>query len=301
MARAVLVRGGATLFGVAPTGQVERLGDWPPGGTSPEGAPLLPPLPSVVLDRVRRWAGAGALACDGADLVAALGRGGLPAEEGDRGELRAAREALPRLPVRDLRVATLARARQDLARALADPEEVLVVLAREEERLERALGREESAQAELGSAPSEAYGRYAGSGERLRAELDRHLSVLRSELTTAALRTAPNLTELLGPSLTARLVAAAGGLHRLATVSGARLQLLGSRRRPSPTRGPRYGFIYRAPRMTDLPPGRRAAYARSLAALAVIAARADAFTHRSIASALVARRDRRVSELRRRG
>ncbi|MGA8711381.1 MAG: C/D box methylation guide ribonucleoprotein complex aNOP56 subunit, partial [Thermoplasmata archaeon] len=76
--------------------------------------------------------------------------------------------------------------------------------------------------------------------------------------------------------------------------------LLGSRRRPSPERGPRFGIIFRADRLGDVPIGRRGAYARSLAALAAIAIRADAHTHRNISVDLVARRDRRIESLRRR-
>jgi RNA processing factor Prp31 len=52
--------------------------------------------------------------------------------------------------------------------------------------------------------------------------------------------------------------------------------------------------------MEDVPLDRRAAYARSLAALAAIAARADLFTRRSIAPELIARRNRRIEQLRRR-
>ncbi len=300
MARAVLVRGGGVLWGVAPGGAVERLGDWPGPRPPEESGPVGSTLPPRVAERVRRLAGSGPIACDGPALLALLGREGIPVDVGSLAEIRAAREALPRIPLRELRASLLDRARDDLGRALSEASELVVVLAREEERLERALGREESAQAELLPGTSEPYRRYAGSGERLRADLDRHLGLLREELGQAARKVAPNLCELLGPSLTGRLVAAAGGLPRLATMSGARLQLLGSRRRPSPTRGPRYGLLYRAPRMVDVPPDRRAAYARSLAALAVIAARADAFTRRPIAEGLVVRRDRRISELRRR-
>ena len=83
-------------------------------------------------------------------------------------------------------------------------------------------------------------------------------------------------------------------------MSASRLQLLGSRRRPSTSRGPRFGLIYRGARLTDVPPDRVGAYARSLAALASIAARADWSTHRGIAEDLVARRDRRVGQLRQR-
>ena len=124
--------------------------------------------------------------------------------------------------------------------------------------------------------------------------------VLRRTLESEARLRVPNLAAVVGPRVGARLVAAAGGISELARMPAPRIQLLGSRRRPSPERGPRFGVLYRADRMADVPIGRRGAYARTLAALAAIAIRADAHTHRDISAGLVARRDRRVETLRRR-
>jgi RNA processing factor Prp31 len=51
--------------------------------------------------------------------------------------------------------------------------------------------------------------------------------------------------------------------------------------------------------MAEVPAELQGRYARSLAALAVIAARADALTHRDLGALLVARRDRRIERLQR--
>lgn len=293
MAAAALVRGGRTLYLVRAAGAVEPLGTFPP--LSSGGA-----LPATLLAPLQRAAREGPLRCDDPALTVRLAAAGVGVGEPDLRVLRAAREAIPRPSVRELRELLLELSHGAFATALSSPHEVLVALAREEERLERAAHRERAAQEELLSGASDPLRRFAASGAQLRKDLDRHLQVLQDELEAVAAEVAPNLRELLGASLTGRLVAAAGGLPRLATMSAARLQLLGTRRRPSPMRGPRYGVIFRAPRMNDVPLGRRAAYARSLAALAVIAARADQFTHRSVAPELVARRDRRIQSLRRR-
>ncbi|HYK92874.1 MAG TPA: hypothetical protein VEY07_02380 [Thermoplasmata archaeon] len=296
MPPAALVRGGEHLYLVRPGQAARPLGDLPRSAlVDPSGAR---PLPSWLLAPVREEGARGPIACDDLRLVERLAAAGLRVVRGDVPTLVSARRRLPRPEMSLLRTAALTAAREALATALARPEEALIALAREEERLERAAHRERAAQEEILVGASGPLQRYAESGQRLRSDLDRHVAALHDELDRLCEEVAPNLRELLGASLSSRLIAAGGGLARLATVSGARLQLLGTRRRPSPVRGPRYGFILRAPRMLDVPPDRRAAFARSLAALAVIAARADAFTHRRIARELVSRRDRRITALR---
>ncbi len=74
-----------------------------------------------------------------ASLAVGLGR---PVGLATASELRAARTELDRQLASEDRPFYLALAERTLERALAAPEEVLISLAREEERLERALGRE---------------------------------------------------------------------------------------------------------------------------------------------------------------
>jgi snoRNA binding domain, fibrillarin len=230
-----------------------------------------------------------------------LARGaGRPVREATLPELRRARDEADRQRPREDRAFLLAVAREALEQALSSPEEVLVSLAREEERLERALGREGRAADAFVAVPGTLLEEYRPLWDESRAALLRHHEQLVSLLGRAARTVVPNLSTVVGERVAGRLVAASGGLRALGRVSASRLQLLGSRRRPSPERGPRYGVIYRAVRMNDVPAARRGDYARSLAALAVIAARADATTHGSVAPLLVTRRDRRVESLRRR-
>ena len=135
---------------------------------------------------------------------------------------------------------------------------------------------------------------YTSEWGRFRADLDRHHDALIARLERAAERAVPNLSAVVGPRVAARLVAAAGGIAPLGRMSASRLQLLGARhragrkpwteiRRPGP-HGPR-------PRV---PPAARGAFARSVAALAAIAARADATTRASLIAILTARKERRL-------
>ena len=188
---------------------------------------------------------------------------------------------------------------RDLEQALRSPAEVLITLAREEERLERAVGREERASEAMLAVPDAALTAYRERWSDTRARLAEHHRSLLASVEESARSVVPNLAAVVGPRVAARLVAAAGGVEPLGRMRAARLQLLGTKRRPAPDRGPRFGVIYRAERMPDVPIDRRAAYARSLGALAAIAVRADASTRRDIAPLLVRRRDRRIDELRR--
>jgi snoRNA binding domain, fibrillarin len=269
--------------------------------TSPR--PSLDPDPArlpddliVALEGHREWTD---VVAGTPELVAALGaRLRRPVRVASLADLRRLRAFLPALDPATERAYVLEVAQRDLERVLRSPEEILVSLAREEERVERVVGREERAAEALLAPAGTALASYAAEAGHLRAGLVRHHAELARRVEAAAREVVPNLAALVGPRTAARLVSAAGGLSPLGRMRGARLQLLGARRRPSPTRGPRYGVLFRAERMEDVPLERRAAYARSLAALAAIAARADATTRREIAPLLRARRDRRIAELR---
>ena len=258
-------------------------------------------LPAPLLAELASLPPEGVLLASPPRLARALGDGlrrpvGSPSTE----ELRRGRATLPRLDPNVERRFFLALAHLRLERALRAPEEILITLAREEERVERAVGREARAAESFVPVPDSPLDRHVREWERARGALGELEEALRRTLESEARLLVPNLSAVVGARTAARLVAAAGSVRALARMPSARIQLLGSRRRPSPDRGPRFGVLYRADRLAEVPLGRRGAYARTLAALAAIAVRADATTHRDISAGLVARRDRRVEALRRR-
>ena len=292
MAAALVLARGPELFLVAADPSRGPRG-WEGAGPDAEGIPLPSELLTALAASGDVRAGDSATA---AALTAALRRSVVVAGVT---EVRRARARLPDLSPADERAFLMARARSSLARALASPIEVLITLAREEERVERALGRDDRAIEALMVGETSVLRQYRNSWGALREQLAHHHGRLLTTLERSTRALVPNLAAIVGERVAARLVAAAGGVAPLGRMRAARLQLLGSRRRPSPDRGPRYGILYRGSRMTDVPAARRAAYARSLAALAAIAVRADATTHRDLSVELVARRDRRVESLRR--
>lgn len=103
---------------------------------------------------------------------------------------------------------------------------------------------------------------------------------LEKAIESAAPRRAANLTRLLGPDLTARLLAAAGGLDRLSRLPASTVQVLGAERaffehlrgRAPP---PRHGLLFLHPTIQSAPRAERGKLARALAGKASIAARRD--------------------------
>ena len=105
-------------------------------------------------------------------------------------------------------------------------------------------------------------------------------AALEEAVAAAAPRRAPNLSTLLGPDLTARLLAQAGGLERMARLPSSTIQVLGAERaffehlrgRAPP---PRHGLLFLHPAIQSAPRGERGKLARALAGKAAIAARLD--------------------------
>lgn len=141
------------------------------------------------------------------------------------------------------------------------------------------------------------------------AELARTLAAQRKDLegyVERAIRSlAPNVSELAGPMIAARLVTLAGGVEDLARYPAGTIQLLGAekalfRHMKSGSRPPKHGVLFQHPLIHRAPPWQRGALSRAFAGRIAMAARADAYTHRSIAGELQASLDRAVAEIRRR-
>jgi nucleolar protein 56 len=118
-----------------------------------------------------------------------------------------------------------------------------------------------------------------------RAELDKYLE-------RAMPGVAPNVTQLVGAAVAARLLYHAGGLHDLARMPSGTIQTLGAekalfRHLKEGNRPPKHGVIFQHPLIHRSPPRQRGAVARALAGKIAIAARADAYTHNDVATELL--------------
>lgn len=102
---------------------------------------------------------------------------------------------------------------------------------------------------------------------------------------------APNVAEIAGPIIGARLIDLAGGLGRLARMPSGTIQLLGAekalfRHLKSKTKPPKHGVLFQHPDVHRSPYWQRGAIARAYAGKICIAARADFYSGRLIAPEL---------------
>ncbi|MFB6469627.1 MAG: C/D box methylation guide ribonucleoprotein complex aNOP56 subunit [Vulcanisaeta sp. AZ3] len=138
------------------------------------------------------------------------------------------------------------------------------------------------------------------------AEIYVQLSSLRKSLSQyideAMVEIAPNIRELVGSLLGARLIMIAGGLTRLALLPASTMQVLGAekalfRALRTGSRPPKHGVIFQFPDIFKAPRWQRGKIARALAAKLAIAAKADAFTGNFIAPKLKEDLLKRVQEV----
>ncbi len=248
-----------------------------------------------------RPGGASEIECADAASRKLAGRWGLTVREPTLPRLRELRRTLGEPAFSLPRAFVLARASQRLHERLSRPEEQVVLLSREFDRLERLELRDGQALESLGDVsdpgtPAGAYltmARASQEAVRLRRQELGHLLELETR------RFLPNASALVGARTAARLLALVGSPAALARAPSSRLQRLGSRPRGGPQAGPKYGVLYRAEGMDRVPPDRRGALARTLASLLGPALRADLITGGALGSQLSDRRERRIRDLNR--
>jgi len=117
-----------------------------------------------------------------------------------------------------------------------------------------------------------------------RRSLEEYLSALAEEV-------APNLSEVAGPVIAAKLIEKAGSLRKLAMMPSSTIQLLGAekamfRAMKTKSKPPKHGLIFQHPFVHSSSHRLRGRSARSLAAKLAIAARADAFSGKPIGAEL---------------
>jgi nucleolar protein 56 len=127
--------------------------------------------------------------------------------------------------------------------------------------------------------------------------------VLQSYIETSMKLHAPNVSEIAGPIIGARLIDLAGGLERLARLPTGTIQLLGAekamfRHLKHKTKPPKHGVLFQHPDVHRSPYWQRGAIARAYAGKIGIAARADFYSQRFIAGELRGELDETLKRIR---
>ncbi len=135
--------------------------------------------------------------------------------------------------------------------------------------------------------------------------LDERADRLRAFVERAAPEVAPNLSELAGPVIAARLVSLAGGLESLAKKPSGTVQVLGAEdalfaHLQGEAPSPKHGVIYAHEYVRKTPSSERGSAARALAGKLSIAARVDHYSG-DRRPELAAELDERIERIRARG
>jgi nucleolar protein 56 len=112
----------------------------------------------------------------------------------------------------------------------------------------------------------------------------------------------PNIKELVGAKLGARIIASAGGLMKLATKPSSTIQILGAEKAlyrsiRTGSRPPKHGFIFQHPQVHGSPKRLRGKIARAIAGKIAIAARIDAYGGEFQGEILKNKLDTRINEI----
>ena len=163
------------------------------------------------------------------------------------------------------------------------------------------IDRAESVGADLLEREEEQLRRFASLGKSVTEER----RAIETYVERSIRELAPNVSELTGPILAARLVALAGSVEKLARAPAGTVQLLGAERAlfrhlRSGSQPPKHGVLFQHPWVHRAPRWQRGAIARAFAGRIAIAARADAYTKRRIAPELLKNLERTIEEIHRR-
>jgi nucleolar protein 56 len=134
------------------------------------------------------------------------------------------------------------------------------------------------------------------SMEELRKNFEAYQKELANEIC-------PNMSEVGGPDIAAKLVSHVGSLNRLAVLPASAIQVLGAEKalfkhlknRNIPP--PKHGIIFQHPKISSSPKAVRGKIARALANKLATAAKADAFSKRRISADLKKDFEARFSDI----
>lgn len=132
--------------------------------------------------------------------------------------------------------------------------------------------------------------------------INNEIKSLESQIEKDMKRIAPNITNIVGPLIGARLISHSTGIIKLATMPASTIQILGAekalfRYKKEGGKPPKHGVIFQHSLINKTPREFRGKIARTFATKIAIAAKADAFTKRNISKELKEGLDKRIMEI----
>jgi len=139
--------------------------------------------------------------------------------------------------------------------------------------------------------------------ENVFSTVNDEIKTLEKQIDDDMQKIAPNISEMVGTLIGARLISLAGGLERLATLPASTIQVLGAEKalfrfKKEGGNPPKHGVIFQHSYINRAPKEIRGKIARIFAAKIAIATKADAFTKRDISKDLKEKLDKRLKEIR---
>ena len=132
--------------------------------------------------------------------------------------------------------------------------------------------------------------------------INKEIKSLEKEIENDMEKIAPNITNIVGPLIGARLISHSTGIIKLATMPASTIQILGAekalfRYKKEGGKPPKHGVIFQHLLINRTPREFRGKFARTLASKIAIAAKADAFTKRDISQDLKEDLTKRIKEI----
>jgi nucleolar protein 56 len=121
--------------------------------------------------------------------------------------------------------------------------------------------------------------------------VNKEIKTLEKQIETDMSQIAPNISNLIGPLISARLISHAGSLKKLAKMPASTIQILGAEKalfrfKKEGGKPPKHGVLYQHPYLSRSPKDIRGKISRIIATKIAIAVKADVFTKRDISEDL---------------
>jgi len=132
--------------------------------------------------------------------------------------------------------------------------------------------------------------------------INEEIKSLEKQIENDMKKVAPNVTNLAGSLIGARLISISGGIKKLAMLPSSTIQVLGAEKalfrfKKEGGKPPKHGVIFQHPYINKSSKDIRGKIARTFAAKIAIAAKADAFTKRDITNELKKNLNNRIKEI----